>query len=47
MDIKDFKAGVYKQQYRYKGFTPNPVNIEWQVSDSSLFNILSEADTRI
>jgi Fic family protein len=47
MDIKDFTAGVYKQQYRYKSFTPNPVNIEWQVSDSILVNLLSEADIKL
>ena len=47
MDIKDFKAGVYKQQYKYKSFTPNPVNIEWQISDSVLVNLLSEADIKL
>ena len=43
MDIKDFKAGAYKQQYRYKSFTPSPINIEWQISDSAVVNLLSEA----
>ncbi|NLA75134.1 MAG: Fic family protein, partial [Deltaproteobacteria bacterium] len=47
MDIKDFKSGVYKQQYKYKSFTPSPVNIEWQISDSALINLLSEADIRL
>jgi len=47
MDIKDFKSGVYKQQYRYKSFTPKPVNIEWQVSDRVLVNLLSEADIKL
>jgi Fic family protein len=47
MDIKDFTAGVYKQQYKYKSFTPNPVNIEWQVSDRVLVNLLSEADIKL
>lgn len=47
MDIKDFKSGVYKQQYKYKSFTPNPVNIEWQISDSVLVNLLSEADIKL
>jgi hypothetical protein len=47
MDIKDFKSGVYKQQYKYKSFTPRPVNIEWQVSDRVLVNMLSEADIKL
>jgi Fic family protein len=47
MDIKNFKAGVYKPQYEYKSFMPRPINIEWQVSDSSLINLLSEADIKL
>lgn len=47
MDIKDFKSGAYKQQYQYKSFTPNPVNIEWQISDSVLVNLLSEANIKL
>ena len=47
MDIKDFKAGVYKQQYKYKSFTPNPINLEWQISDSAVVNLLSEADIKL
>jgi hypothetical protein len=44
MDVKDFKAGTYKQQHPYKSFIPSPVNIDWQVRDSELINLLSEAD---
>ena len=44
MDIKDFKAGSYKKQYQYKSFMPSLVNIDWQLSDSVLINLLSEAD---
>jgi Fic family protein len=47
MDIKNFKAGMYKPQYEYKSFMPKPINIEWQVSDSSLINLLSEADIKL
>ena len=47
MDIKDFKSGAYKQQYKYKSFAPNPVNIDWRVSDRVLVNLLSEADIRL
>ena len=44
MDIKDFKAGSYKKQYQYKSFVPSLVNIDWQLSDSGLINLLSQAD---
>jgi len=44
MDIKDFKAGSYKKQYQYKSFMPSLVNIDWQLSDSVLINLLSEAN---
>lgn len=47
MDIKNFKAGMYKPQYEYKSFMPKPINIDWQVSDSSLINLLSEADIKL
>lgn len=47
MDIKDLRAGVYKQQYRYKSFSPSPVNIEWQISDKELVYLLSEADIKL
>ena len=47
MDIKNFKAGIYKQQYKYRSFMPNPVNIEWQAGDSAVINLLSEADTEL
>lgn len=44
MDVKDFRAGNYKQQYQYKSFLPNRINIDWQLSESSLVNLLSDAD---
>jgi len=47
MDTKDFLSGIYKQQYQYKSFLPSPVNIEWQVSDSILVNLLSQADIKL
>jgi Fic family protein len=47
MNIKEFSAGVYKQQYKYKSFLPNPVNIGWQLSDEVLINLLSEADIKL
>jgi Fic family protein len=47
MDIKDSKAGIYRQQYQYKSFMPSPINIDWQLSDSGLIYLLSEADIRL
>lgn len=47
MDIKNFEAGIYKQQYQYKSFLPNRINTGWQISDSSLVNLLSEADIKL
>lgn len=47
MDIKDFISGKDKQQYQYKSFLPNPVNIEWKISDNSLIHLLSEADIKL
>ena len=47
MDIKDFEAGAYKQQYQYQSFLPNRINIGWQISDSSLTNLLSQADIKL
>ena len=47
MDIKDFVSGKDKQQYHYKSFLPNPVNIEWQISNNSLIHLLSEADIKL
>jgi len=47
MDIKDFKAGSYKQQYRYKSFMPELINKAWVISDNSLINILSEANIKL
>ncbi|MBL7996397.1 Fic family protein, partial [bacterium] len=36
MDIKDFKSGVYRQQYQYRSFTPEPIKHSWINSDSAL-----------
>lgn len=47
MNIKEFFAGVYRQQYKYKSFLPNPINIDWQLSDDALINLLSEADIKL
>ncbi|MEK7274432.1 MAG: Fic family protein [Candidatus Desantisbacteria bacterium] len=47
MDIVNYISGGYKQQYQYKSFMPSMVHIDWQVSDSSLITLLSEADIKL
>ncbi len=44
MDIHDYKAGQYKQQYQYKSFSPEPINHAWVFSDGDIQQLLSEAD---
>ncbi|MDH5447351.1 MAG: Fic family protein, partial [Gammaproteobacteria bacterium] len=44
MDIRDYKAGQYKQQYEYKSFDPTLINHPWEFSDGQVQSLLSEAD---
>ncbi len=45
MTKKAFKAGVYKQQYGYKSFSPNFINVPIKIYDSEI-NVLLEDATR-
>ena len=47
MELKNFKAGKYKQQFQYKSFSPNPINIAWEISDRNLIHLLSQADIKL
>jgi Fic family protein len=47
MDIMEFKAGTYKQQYQYRSFTPSPVNTDWTIRDPELIGLLSQADIKL
>lgn len=47
MDIKEFVAGTYRQQYQYKSFLPTSVNQAWEISDSSLIMLLSLANLKL
>jgi len=47
MDFHDYKSGSYKQQFKYKSFTPTFVNHGWEISDSSLSLLLSQADNKL
>jgi Fic family protein len=44
MNIHDYLAGQYKQQYEYQSFSPTPINHPWEIADGELQRLLSEAD---
>ena len=44
MDINNYRAGSFKQQYKYKSFDPEPINHAWTCSDGEIQQLLSEAD---
>lgn len=46
MNLKDFKAGTYKKQYKYKSFYPTKINVSW-VWDDPRINVLLEDATRM
>lgn len=43
MNICDFKAGKYQQQYEYKSFLPEQINHAWAI-DGEVQRLLSDAD---
>ena len=45
--ISEFLAGSWEQQYSYKSFLPNPINLEWLVDDPILQGLLSDADRKL
>lgn len=47
MDVRNFKSGNFKSQYRSKSFSPNPVNMDWQMSNPELTLLLSQADIKL
>lgn len=47
MDIKDFKAGRWAQQYNYKSFSPSKINIEWIISNPQINQLLEEANLKL
>lgn len=44
MNINDYQAGHYTQQYKYKSFSPKLINHAWTFSDGEIQQLLSEAD---
>jgi cell filamentation protein, protein adenylyltransferase len=47
MDLKNFKAGTYRQQYRYKSFIPSTVNQSWVWSNPKINTLLEEANHKL
>ncbi len=47
MDLRHFKAGSYRQQYRYKSFTPSLVNHVWVWSNPRINTLLEEANHKL
>jgi len=43
MDINEFKAGHWEQQYQYKSFLPELINLEWRATDPETLTIMDEA----
>ena len=42
-DITQFHAGRFEQQYQYRSFLPEPINLEWQISTPEIITLLDEA----
>ena len=47
MKIEEFKAGSYRQEYKYKSFIPNKINQEWVWNDPKINSLLSEANLNL
>lgn len=47
MDIKEFISGTHRQQYRYKSFTPSPINHSWVWSNPKINTLLEEANHKL
>ena len=44
MELREYKAGEYKQKYEYKSFLPELINHSWEISDGEVQTLLSDAD---
>lgn len=47
MDLIEFTAGQYVQQYQYKSFSPSKINLEWTWKDPKINTLLSEANKKL
>jgi len=44
MNISEFRAREYEQQYEYRSFLPTLINHEWRLSDPQILTLLEEAN---
>jgi len=44
MKLLEFNSGAYKQQYKYKSFSPTEINFNWNINDGEIQQLLSDAD---
>ncbi len=47
MDLKDYIAGSYAQQFQYKSFSPSKINDEWTWTDPQINTLLAEANLKL
>jgi Fic family protein len=44
MNLAEFQAGQFEQQYEYKSFVPALINHDWIISDPHVLQLLGQAD---
>lgn len=47
MNLKEYKSGRYIQQFQYKSFSPEKINLEWTWDDPKINTLLAEANTKL
>jgi Fic family protein len=47
MELTDFTAGKYIQQYQYKSFSPLKINLEWTWKEPKINTLLAEANKKL
>ena len=47
MKLKNFKSGIWIQQYKYKSFLPSLINQEWTWDDPRINTLLEQATQAI
>jgi Fic family protein len=47
MELTDFTAGKYIQQYQYKSFLPSKINQEWTWKEPKINTLLAEANKKL
>lgn len=44
MDVVDFRAGHFEEQFEYQSFVPSPIHHQWGLSDPEIIQLLGRAD---